>query len=131
MCAVCAYVRVCAYVCVSVHVPVRRACVRAYVRARVIHPHDVHCRARLTCPEEHDLVLAVLGRDPVHHDLRECVVGAHQLEDGPAVQREHRAVHQRVEADEAHHLVGEVFGGLDLGVVGLAGTLRRRLVMIS
>ena len=80
----------------------------------------------LTCSEEHDLVLAVLSGDAVHHDLRERVLGAHQLEDGPAVQREHRAVHQRVEAHEADHLIGEVLGGLDLRVVRLAGALRGR-----
>lgn len=28
-----------------------------------------------------------------------------------------------MEPDEGHHLVREVFGGLDLGVVSLAGTL--------
>lgn len=78
---------------------------------------------RPTCSQEHDFVLSVLCRHPVHHNLGQGVVSSDPCEERPAGQRVDGPVHERVEPDEGDHLVREVFGGLDLGVVGLAGTL--------
>lgn len=80
-------------------------------------------RRRPTCSQEHDFVLSVFGHHSVDHDLSQRVVRSDAREERPAGQRVDGAMHERVEADEADHLVREVFGGLDLGVVSLAGTL--------
>lgn len=78
---------------------------------------------RLTCSQEHDLILPVLCQNSVHHNLSQGVVHPDACEHGSAGQRVHGAVHQRVEPDETDHLIREVFGGLDLRVIRLAGTL--------
>lgn len=84
---------------------------------------QVAARRSHTCSQEHDFILSVFRHHSVHHNLGQGVVGSDACEDGAAGQRVDGAVHERVEPNEADHLVREVFGGLDPGVVGLAGTL--------
>lgn len=84
---------------------------------------QVATRRRPTCSQEHDFVLSVFCHHSVDHNLSQDVVRSDACEERPAGQRGDGAVHERVEPDEADHLVREVFGRLDLGVVGLAGTL--------
>lgn len=88
---------------------------------------QVATRRSHTCSQEHDFVLSVFRHHSVHHNLGQGVVGSDVCEDGAAGQRVDGAVHERVEPNEADHLVREVFGGLDPGVVGLAGTLVGRM----
>lgn len=84
---------------------------------------QVATRRRPTCSQEHDFVLSVFCHHSVNHNLSQGVVLSDTCEERPAGQRVDRAVHERVEPDEADHLVWEVFGRLDLGIVGLTGTL--------
>lgn len=80
-------------------------------------------QVELTCPEEHDVVLAILGHHVVHYNLGEPVVHIDPLEGWASRGWVHSLVHQRVPPDEADDVVGEVSGGLDQRVVGLAGAL--------
>lgn len=77
----------------------------------------------LTCPQEHDLILSILSQNPVHHNLSQGVVHSDTSEHRLASQRVHRPIHKRVEPNEADHLIWEVFGGFDLCIIRLTGTL--------
>lgn len=78
---------------------------------------------RLTCSQEHDLVMSILCHNSVHHDLSQGVVYSDSCEHGSASQGVDRAMHKRVESNETDHLIWEVFGGLDPWIICLAGTL--------
>lgn len=77
----------------------------------------------LTCSQEHNFILSILCRNPVHHNLSQGVVHSDTRENRSSGQRVDRAMHERVKSNETDHLVWEVFGGLDPCIVGLAGTL--------
>lgn len=74
----------------------------------------------LTCPDEHDIILSVLGLHSVHHNLFELVrnigLDEHRLAQG----RIHRPPHQWVAAGELQHRVREVLraGELSAGLIG-------------
>ncbi|TNN48364.1 hypothetical protein EYF80_041443 [Liparis tanakae] len=63
-------------------------------------------------------------QNSVHHNLSERVLHPDSCEHGPAGQRVDGAVHEGVEPNEADHLIGKVFGGLDPRIIRLAGTLK-------
>lgn len=69
--------------------------------------------------------MPALRLQPVHQEPPEPVGNVDPHQDGLAALRLHGLPHQLVGAHEADHLIREILGGAQEGVVGLAGALRR------
>lgn len=78
---------------------------------------------RITCANEHDIILAIGGVDSVHSDLREAVVDVSSDEDGPPAHRVDRVIHQRVVTCKLNHIVWETLCRLKTAEC-LTGTLK-------
>lgn len=76
-----------------------------------------------TCPDEHDIILAVLCLHPVHHQLGELVVHIRPHHDGTPAYWVHWVVHGWVAPGEGDDVIREVLGGVE-PPERLTGTLR-------
>lgn len=78
-----------------------------------------------TCPNEHDIILSVLGLHSVHHQLGELVVHICAYHDGTPTYGVHRVIHGRVTSGKGDDIVRQVLSGVEPSEC-LTGTLRCR-----
>lgn len=78
-----------------------------------------------TCPNEHDIILAVLRLHPVNNQLGELVVNICSHHDGTAADRVHWVVHGWVTPGKGDDIIRQVLGGVESSEC-LAGTLRMK-----
>lgn len=78
----------------------------------------------LTCSQEHNLILAIICQNSVHHNVSQGVVNFDTCEHRTTSERVDRAIHQRVESNKSDNFIREVFSGLDPWIICFAWALK-------
>lgn len=78
----------------------------------------------LTCSHEHNLILAIICQNSVHHNVSQGVVNFDTCEHRTTSERVDRVIHQRVESNKSDNFIREVFSGLDLWIICFAWALK-------